>query len=133
MRYVEQFLIAGVLMGAIDGVWLSFVADRFYKSQVGALLRQKPNMGAAMVFYVLYLIGLVVFVIHPAVNTGSLASTMAYGGLFGLVAYGTYDLTNLATLKSWPLKLVIVDMVWGTFLTSVVAGLAYCLALAWGL
>lgn len=125
MNYLTQFLTAGLLFAAIDSVWLSLIANRFYKAQIGELLLDKPNLLAAVAFYVIFLVGLVVFVIAPALSAGSWKLAVGLGGLFGLVTYATYDLTNLATLKGWTMKLVAVDLLWGTVLSASVAGLTY--------
>jgi uncharacterized membrane protein len=112
-------------MAIFDAVWLSVIANKFYKSQIGSLLLEKPNMPAAVVFYLIYVLGVVMFVIRPALEKGSWTHAAIYGALFGFVAYATYDLTNLATLKGFTLKLVLVDLVWGALLTSAVATLTY--------
>lgn len=122
---IIRFLLTGVIMAAIDAVWLSIIANKFYKSQIGDLLLAKPNMLAAAAFYILYVVGIVAFVLSPALEKGSLKHAVVYGALFGLVCYATYDLTNMATLKGFTWKLVAVDLAWGAFLTSVVSSLAY--------
>lgn len=131
MEIIVRFVIAGVVMGALDAFWLSVVANKFYKSQIGQLLLDKPNMVAAVAFYVVYLIGVVVFVLNPALEKGSWLHALGYGALFGLVAYATYDLTNLATLKDWPVKLVIIDLLWGMALTATVAAVTYGVVRTW--
>ncbi len=120
-----RLIVAGGIMGVIDALWLSVIANKFYKSQIGPLLLEKPNMTAAVLFYVIYVIGIVAFVVTPALEKGSWQHAVGYGALFGFVAYATYDLTNLATLKGWSTKLVIVDLLWGAVLTAAVAGLTY--------
>ncbi len=122
--FLTKLLVAGGVMGVLDAIWLSVVANKFYKANIGPLLLEKPNMVAAVVFYVIYVVGVVVFAIAPATDWKHAA---LLGALFGFVAYATYDLTNLATLKGFPLKVVIVDMIWGTVLTAVVASVAYWL------
>ena len=92
-------------------------------SEIGDLLRQPPNMGAAGAFYALYVTGLMVMVIWPAVQGGSVGQALLYGAVLGLVAYGTYDLTNLAVMKGFTTKIAIIDMVWGAFLTGAVSTL----------
>lgn len=131
MDFIIRLLVAGGIMGILDGVWLSVVASKFYKSQIGGLLLEKPNMPAAIVFYVIYVIGIVAFVLTPALEKGSWHYALGYGALFGLVAYATYDLTNLATLKGVTMKLVVVDMLWGTCLTAAVAVIAYGIITTW--
>lgn len=125
MQIITQLLVAGGIMGVLDFIWLKFASNTFYKSQIGSLLLEKPNMGAALLFYVIYVVGTVTFVIAPALDKGSLAHAVGFGALFGLVAYATYDLTNLATIKGFTTKLVIIDLMWGAFLTAVVAGGTY--------
>jgi uncharacterized membrane protein len=120
-----KLLVAGGIMGVIDAVWLSVVANKFYKSQLGPLLLEKPNMIAAVLFYVIFVVGIVVFTVMPAVSAGEWKLALGYGALLGLVTYATYDLTNLSTLKNFPVTVVIVDMVWGTVLTATVATLTY--------
>lgn len=131
MNGIIQVIVTGVIMGVIDAVWLSVIANKFYKSQLGGLLMEKPNMPAAVLFYVIYVIGVVVFVLSPALEKQSWTHAAIYGALFGLVTYATYDLTNLSTLKGWPVKLVIVDLVWGMALTATVAVLAYWVIRTW--
>ena len=131
MDIVLRFVISGAIMGVLDGVWLSVVANKFYKSQIGQLLLDKPNMTAAVLFYIVYLIGVVMFVVNPALEKGSWMYAVGYGALFGLVAYATYDLTNLATLKAWPVKLVLVDLAWGMILTAIVAAGTYGVIRTW--
>ena len=125
MSFLVQFLTVGVIMAVIDAVWLSVVANKFYKSQIGSLLLDKPNMGAAVAFYLIYVLGVVMFVLRPALEAGSWLHALLYGALFGFVAYATYDLTNLATLKGFTLKLVLVDLAWGAVLTAAVSVGAY--------
>lgn len=123
--FLLSFLSAGIIMAVIDAVWLSIVANTFYKSQIGVLLLKKPRMVPAVIFYVVYIIGIVVFVVSPALAQNSLSYAAAHGALFGFVAYATYDLTNLSTLKGFTNKLVVVDLIWGTTLTAAVATVSY--------
>ena len=123
--FLLRLIVAGGVMGLLDAFWLSVVANKFYKSQIGQLLLEKPNMAAAVIFYVIYVVGVVAFVLTPALEKGSWKYAVGYGALLGFVAYATYDLTNLATLKNWTTKLVVVDLIWGAFLTAVVAGVSY--------
>ncbi len=118
-------------MAAIDAVWLSIVANKFYKSQIGQLLLDKPNMVAAALFYIIYVVGIVAFAVSPALEKGSWQYALGMGALLGFVAYATYDLTNLATLKGFTNKVVIVDMIWGTVLTGTVSLLAYSAISKW--
>ncbi len=121
MELLIKLLVAGGVMGLLDFVWLGFVAKKLYYDEMGKILLEKPNMGAALVFYVIYVIGVVVFVITPALEKGSLSYAALYGALFGFVAYATYDLTSLAVIKNFSTKITVIDMVWGAALTATVA------------
>jgi uncharacterized membrane protein len=107
----------------LDAVWLGFVAPSFYKTQIGHLMATDPNLLAAVIFYLLYVVGLVVFVTG---RESTLKQKALRGAFFGLVCYATYDLTNLATLRDWPLLVTVVDLLWGTFASAVT-----CLAAGW--
>lgn len=128
---IVRVLVAGGVMGVFDALWLTVVASKFYKSQIGSLLLEKSNMTAAIIFYVIYVVGVVAFVISPALEKGSWQYALGYGALFGFVAYATYDLTNLSTLKGFTLKVVIVDMIWGVCLTAAVSVIAYGIIRQW--
>jgi uncharacterized membrane protein len=107
----------------VDMIWLMGIAKTFYRTQLGALMTDKVNMGAAGVFYLLYAFGLMMFVIVPHLARGDWTGAAVWGGLFGLVAYGTYDLTNLATLRGWPMLLSMVDLVWGGVLSALTSAI----------
>ena len=110
----------------IDGIWLAFVARNFYSKYIGSLMSKSPNLAAAALFYLLYALGLMVLVILPAVKGDtSFIKVFLFGALLGLVAYGTYDLTNLATIKDWPIVVTLVDILWGTLYTGVVSIIAF--------
>ncbi len=123
--FIVRYLIAGALFAVVDGIWLSFVANKLYRSQLGSLLLDKPNLPAAILFYLVFLVGLVVFVINPSVSSNDWKVALGLGALFGFVTYATYDLTNLATLKGYPLTITIVDLIWGTVLTATVSVAAF--------
>jgi len=123
---IAYFTTALVFLG-IDYVWLSQVAARFYFDRIGHLLMDKPNMAAAGAFYVIYVVGIVVFAVAPALKAESLWTAAVYGALFGFFTYATYDVTNYATLKNWPAIVVFVDVAWGTVLSAVSAVLGYVL------
>lgn len=123
-QWIILWIAAAVLFLIIDMVWLLWLGRSFYVSEIGDLLRQPPNLGAAGAFYVLYVTGLMIMVIWPAVQAQSVPQAVLFGAMLGLVAYGTYDLTNLAVMKGFTTKIAIIDMLWGTVLTSAVAGLA---------
>ncbi len=120
LEFLKLFAIATGLFFAIDMVWLVVVANKFYTKKLGDLKAQKVNWVAAILFYVLFMAGLTYFAILPAVAAQSLGLAVLNGAFFGLVAYATYDLTNLATTKNWPLTVTIVDLIWGTTVSLLV-------------
>jgi uncharacterized membrane protein len=126
--FLRLFAIALPVFFAIDMVWLGLIAKNFYRAQIGHLMKADVNWAAALIFYGIFLIGLVVFVIAPAMEKKSLSHALLLGALFGLVCYATYDLTNLAVAKDWPLLVTVVDMVWGTVLSASVATITYLIA-----
>lgn len=128
---IISFLVATIVMGLLDFVWLAYISKKLYSNELGDLILKKPKMIAALLFYVIYLIGVVVFVVDPALISGSALSALAYGALFGLVAYSTYDLTNLATLKGFKTKIVIIDLIWGSFLTATTSVVTYLVVNLW--
>lgn len=125
MNFLLYFGIAFVVFLAIDALWLGLVAPKFYKAQIGHLMADKPNLIAALVFYLIFIVGLVYFVLLPAVTNDSWVTAFANGALFGFVTYATYDLTNFATLKGWPITMVIVDLTWGLALSTSVSLISY--------
>lgn len=126
-QFFISYVISGLVFAVVDGIWLSFVANSFYRSQIGSLLLDKPNLPAAVAFYAVFLVGLVVFVITPSLEAGSIKMAAVLGALFGLVTYATYDLTNLATLKNYSLTMTIVDIIWGIVLSASVSVLTVIL------
>lgn len=112
---------SAVVFFALDFVWLSFVALGFYRSEMGELLLDKPNLLPAALFYLFYVVGVVGFAVVPAVNAQSWIWAVIAGVALGLIAYGTYDMTNLATIKDWSLKVSMVDLAWGGFVTGAAA------------
>jgi uncharacterized membrane protein len=126
--FLKLYAIALPIFFAIDMLWLGVVAKNFYRAQIAQLLKTNVNWVAAIIFYLLFLAGLVFFVIEPAVAKKSLPEALLRGAFFGLVTYATYDLTNLAVAKDWPLSVTIVDLVWGTVLAASVAALTYLVA-----
>lgn len=120
-----RFVVVLVIFLVLDMVWLGLIAPRFYRANLGHLLAPSVFWPAAVLFYLIFCVGLVVFVMQPALEQNSVWKALLYGGFFGLVAYSTYDLTNLATLKDWPVKVVIADLIWGTFLSATTCGLSY--------
>ena len=126
--FLKLYAIALPVFLAMDMVWLGLVAKNFYRNQIGFLMRPDINWAAAIVFYLLFIVGLVLFVIAPAIEKNSWLHALLFGALFGLITYATYDLSNLATLKDWPLLVTIVDLVWGAFLAASVSSVTYFLA-----
>lgn len=110
----------------IDMIWLGMVATKFYQSQIGYVLGP-VNWVAAIIFYLLYIIGIIFFAVHPALEADSLGKAIWLGALFGFFAYATYDFTNLATIRDWPILVTVVDLLWGTVLTGSVATVSYYL------
>jgi uncharacterized membrane protein len=108
--------------------WLVLVAKKFYQEQIGFLMKPDINWVAAIIFYLLFIAGLVTFVISPAVEKHSWVHAILFGALFGLITYATYDLTNLATMKNWPLLVTVVDLMWGTVLAASISGITYFIA-----
>ena len=122
---VRNYVIALVIFLLIDAVWLTVIAKQLYADKLGYLMAPKPNLLAALAFYVLFILGLLVFVINPALVAGSWVQALVAGLFFGLVTYATYDLTNLATIKDWPLLITVIDLIWGSFVSGVTAVLSY--------
>jgi uncharacterized membrane protein len=120
-QLVILYLITLAVFFLIDMVWLGVVAKDFYRRHLGTMLSPKVNWGAAILFYLLFIAGLLIFVIRPALAHGALLHALPLGALFGLISYATYDLSNLATIKDWPLIVTIVDLVWGTTLGGLVS------------
>jgi len=123
--FIKLFLIALPLFVVIDMVWLLLVAKDFYRKQIGFLMRPDIGWYAAITFHLLFIAGMIVFVISPAVEKHSWTHALFFGALFGLITYGTYDLTNLATMKDWPVLVTVVDLIWGMVLSSSVSVLTY--------
>lgn len=122
---IVKFLVVLVVFFAIDIIWLGFVARNIYQQYLGFLMAPSVNWVAAGIFYVLFIIGLMVFVLLPAIDRQSLSYAIMMGAFFGFITYATYDLTNLATLKDWPITITLIDLAWGTFLSASVSGVSY--------
>jgi uncharacterized membrane protein len=116
--FAKYYLITLVVFLVLDAIWLGVIARRLYQAQIGFLMAKKPRWAAAGVFYLLFVVGLVVFCVSPGVREGSLGQAAWRAALFGLVTYATYDLTNLATVEGWPLLVTIIDLAWGTTLAT---------------
>jgi uncharacterized membrane protein len=114
---IMQFLVVAAAFAVIDSIWLKTM-NPFYRRHIGELLADKPHLGYAVVFYVMYIAGILFFALRPALDGGSWLTAVGYGAALGAFAYATYDLTNAATLKTWPLQLIVVDILWGAALTG---------------
>jgi len=125
MFYLKLYSITLAGFLAIDFVWLAFVARQFYRRHLGFLLADQPNWWAAVVFYLLFVAGLVAFSVAPALQSSSLWRALLLGGFFGLVTYATYDLTNHATVRDWPWIVTVVDLCWGMVLSASVSCIGY--------
>jgi uncharacterized membrane protein len=130
--WLKLYLLTVPVFFAIDMLWLAVVARNFYKQHLHALLSPHVNWPAALLFYSLFIAGILFFAVRPGLEAHSLAKACLLGALFGFFTYATYDLTNLATLRDWPLLVTVVDMAWGTILCTVVSGAAYLIGMRLG-
>ena len=128
MQFLKVYALTLVIFFLVDIVWLGVISKKLYKEYLGHLMAPNVNWAAALVYYFLFIAGLVFFVIMPAIEKGDLMYAITVGAFFGLITYGTYDLTNLATLKDWPLNITIIDLIWGTFLNAATSGITYFVA-----
>ena len=124
-KLIGSYLLTMLVFFAVDLLWLGVIAKNFYGRYLSDFLSDQVNWTAAIVFYLLFIVGIFLFVILPAYDKQSFAHALIYGALFGFFTYATYDLTNLATLKNWPLNVVIVDILWGMVLTATVSVSGY--------
>ena len=125
MTYLLQYLAAAGVFVLFDAIWLKYVAKSFYQKHIGGLLKKKPDFFAAICFYLVYILGIIVFALSPALREDSLLWALGLGGLLGFVMYATYDLTNQSTLKNWPRIVTIVDLAWGTFVTAAITAITF--------
>lgn len=119
MKYVIAYLATAAAFLICDLLWLGFIARDFYRSQYGSLMADPIQMLPAITFYMLFVLGVVIFVVAPALATGQTFDAVLYGFLFGLIAYATYDLTSLAIIKDFPVRAALVDMIWGGVITAI--------------
>ncbi len=131
--FIKLYLTTLPIFLGIDMIWLGLVAKNFYSKYLGYVMSPTPNWGVALLFYILFIGGLVFFVISPALEKSSWQFALGAGILFGLMTYSTYDLTNLATIKSWPLIVTMVDLIWGMTLSASVSVASFFLAKKLGL
>lgn len=125
MTYLKQYLITSIVFFSIDLFWLGIVAKKIYAHYLGHLMADQFSLWAAVAFYALFIVGLLYFVIQPALSKDSFKYALFTGMFFGFITYATYDLTNLATLKDWPIVITIIDLIWGAFLCGLVSSLSY--------
>jgi uncharacterized membrane protein len=125
MRYFIAYIAAFVVIVTLDLVWLCYASDAFFRPAVGEILTDKPNVAAAALFYVFFTAGLVYFAMAPAARSGGIATAALNGAFLGFLAYMAFDLTNMAILKLWPLKVALIDMSWGTFVSAVSAAAGF--------
>lgn len=131
--FVKLYAIAFTVFLAIDAVWLTLIAKNFYAKHIGYLMAKNPNLWAALIFYLIFIAALIFFVITPALDKKMWTYALLAGLFFGLVTYATYDLTNLATIKDWPIVITIVDLIWGMTLSASVSTITYFVAIKFGL
>ncbi len=120
-KILISYLLTAIVFFAIDMVWLGLVAKNIYRKYLGVLLSDKVNWSAAIIFYLIFIVGIFIFVIIPSIEKQSAANALFLGAFFGFITYATYDLTNYATLKGFPLNIVFIDLAWGSVLTAIVS------------
>ena len=118
---IISYLLTFIVFLMVDMLWLGIISKNLYQKYLGGFITDKVNWTAALIFYLLYVVGISIFAIYPAVNKGSASNAVLMGALFGIFTYATYDLTNLATLKGWPLNIVFIDILWGAVLSALVS------------
>lgn len=121
---LKRYGIIFITFLVIDALWLGLVAPKMYKSEIGHLMADKVNFVPAIIFYLIYTIAILVFVVNPAVDKNDLMYAVIFGAFLGFAMYATFDLTNQAALRDWPLKVTIIDLLWGTFVTGATATIA---------
>jgi uncharacterized membrane protein len=125
-KYIIAYLSTGIAFALIDSVWLRTMYPRLYKPEIGSMMMSNGfRLGPAIAFYLLYILGMMVFAVGPAMASGKWQTALVNGAMFGFFCYMTYDLTNMATLKQWSMKVTILDMIWGTILTGSAATVGY--------
>ena len=126
--YLKLYVLTVPVFFVIDIIWLGVIARGFYRRNLSFILSPDVNWAAAITFYLVYIAGIIIFAVRPALASDTLRDAALLGGLFGFFTYATYDLTNLATIKGWPLKIVVIDILWGTCLCMLVAVLSFLIA-----
>lgn len=128
MKYIYLYLLTFIVYLGIDAIWLFVISKDFYPKEIGHLMAENPKILPAAIFYLLFVAIALVFVVIPGYEAQSISKILIYGALFGLITYGTYDLTNLTTLKDWPLKVTIIDMIWGMSVSTMTGLAGYYIA-----
>ena len=128
MIHIVGYLVALATFVAADMIWLGLMTPRFYRPTLGDILMTGVNLPPALVFYLVYPVGLVIFAVNPALKSGTIGPALLYGALFGFFTYATYDLSNYATLRNWSLPLTVVDIAWGSVLAALAAAVSFGLA-----
>jgi len=126
--YLKLYLVTVPIFFLADMLWLVLIARNFYQKHLGFILSPEVNWIAALTFYFIFIAGIIIFAVNPAIEKDSLAKAIVMGALFGFFTYATYDLTNMALIKGWPLRIVLVDIAWGAFLCATVAALSFTAA-----
>lgn len=126
--YLKLYVLTVPVFFVIDIVWLGVIAKGIYRRNLGFILSPEVNWVAAITFYLIYIAGIIFFAVRPALASNTLRDAAMLGGLFGFFTYATYDLTNMATIKGWPLKIVVIDILWGSCLCLLVAVLSFLIA-----
>lgn len=125
LKYVYLYLIVFGIFLIIDLIWLNLIAKNLYQKEIGNLLLKNPNILPAFLFYALFIVALLILVLIPGIQSYTLLKTILFGAVFGFITYATYDLTNLATLDGWSIKMTITDLIWGTSVTTLITFLGY--------
>ncbi|KUK76906.1 MAG: hypothetical protein XD93_0659 [candidate division WS6 bacterium 34_10] len=128
MKYVLLYILTFIVFLAIDAVWLLVISKNLYSKEIGHLMAEKALLLPALIFYLLFVVGVLIFAVLPGYEAQSLSKTLMLGALLGLMTYATYDLTNLATLRDWPIKITIIDIIWGTSLSTLTGLAGYYIA-----
>lgn len=126
--YILSYVATAIVFLGMDSIWLGTMGNALYRPLLGGLMLEKFSLAPAAAFYLLYVVGIVFFAVSPAFDSGRWTTALVHGALFGFFAYATYDLTNQATLKNWPMTITIVDLCWGTVVTGVAATFGYLIA-----
>jgi len=121
MAFLIAYGVCVLVMGGLDFFWLTTASQGLYQKDLGALLAENPNMVVAVIFYLTYIAGIQIFAVRPALASGDWKTAALFGALFGFFTYATYDLTNMATMKVWTLRVTLLDIAWGTILTGITA------------